>query len=233
MFESLMGNRKPMANNKSLSHKMVKSDIRKTVGARFIEAREMNGLSQSEAAAKIGYKTSAQLCLWEQGKRLPPIDQMIIASVVYGTSLDFLYGLSSEPERDPRAAEQHAVMRQMQDMLIANAQAVTGALMMQVRAGGPSLVMVNALHAKADGAASAIRKFQELNKKKFENMMGSNTLMVAAAALEECAREAMTMIARQEGVKVQSTKSQEKRFGLSYPLFETVEYRQGQLGLTS
>lgn len=233
MFESLMGNRKKLVDNKTLAHKVMKTDIRKTVGARFIAAREMNGWSQGEASAKIGYKTSAQLCLWEQGKRLPPIDQMIIASMVYGTSLDYLYGLSDEPERDPRAAEQQAIMRQMQDMLTANAQAVAGALMVQVRSGGPSMVTVNSLNAKAASAAASIRKFQELNHKKFDDLRGGNTLMVAAAALEECTREAVTMLTRQEGIKEQSVKQQEGRYKLHYPLFETPEYRQGQLGLAA
>lgn len=231
MFESLMGNRRPLANSKSLSHKRAKSDIKKIVSERFIAAREMNGFSQSEAAEKIGYKTSTQLCLWEQGKRLPPIDQMLIVCMVYGVSLDYLYGLSDEPERDPRMATQQAMMMQVQDMLKANAQAVTCALLVQVRAGGPSMATVRALHARASESAAAIRRFQELNKKKFECMPGSNTLMVTAAALEDCTREAMEVIVRHDSIKRQSTRRSERAFDLSYPLFETPEYRQGQLGM--
>jgi transcriptional regulator with XRE-family HTH domain len=233
MYETLMGDRKVLVNNKSLPHRAMKSELRIKVGERFIAARELNGFSQTEAAIRIGYKSSAQLCLWEQGKRLPPIDQMIIASIVYGVSLDFLYSLSPEPERDPRDAHQRAMVRQMQDMLTANAQAVTSALLGHVRAGGTSMVTVRALHAKAEAAANAIRRFQEINRRKFESMPGSNTLMVSAAALEDCTREAMALLARHEGIKKRSNRSQEDRYQLTYPLFETPEYRQGQLGLSA
>lgn len=232
MYESsLSGIRTAIANNKSLSHRAVKSDIRKIVSQRFIEAREMNGFSQSEASARIGYKTSAQLCQWEQGKRLPPIDQMVIASMVYGVALDFLYGLSTEAERDPRVAAQHALMRQVQDLLTVNAQAVAGALIKQANAGGPSMIVVQSLCERAGQSAAAVRRFRELNPKKFDTMAGSNTAMVAAATLEDCAREATALLNRQRNIKYRSAKEQEKLHKLSYPLFETPEYLQGQLEL--
>jgi len=234
MYESsTMGIRTAIVNNKSLSHRAVKADIRKVVGQRFIEARDMNGFSQSEAADKIGFKNSTQLSLWEQGKRLPPIDMMIIASMVYGVALDFLYGLSAEAERDPRVAAQHALMRQVQDLLTANAQAVAGALLSQASAGGPSMIVVQSLCERAEQSARAVRRFRELNPKKFDTMPGSNTVLVAAATLEECMREAMALLNRQKNIKSRSAREQERLHKLSYPLFDTPEYCQGQLGLTA
>lgn len=232
MYESIIGIRTAISNNKSFSCRAANTEIRKVVSQRLIDARDMNGYSQSEAALKIGYKTSAQLSQWEQGKRLPPSDKMIIASMVYGVALDFLYGLSAEAERDPRVAEEQALIRQVQDLLTANAQAVAGALLSQARAGGPSMIAVSGLHNRAERAATAIRRFRELNSHKFEGMMGSNTVMVAAAELEECTREAMALLNRHQRIKAKSAKEQEKRRKLSYSLFETPEYRQGQLGLT-
>ena len=232
MFDALIGNRNPLMNNKSLTAKQSNAKIRKTVAERFVAAREMNGLSQTDAAKKIGFATSAQLCQWEQGKRLPPIDKMIVASLVYGTSLDYLYALSDEPERDPRRAEQQAMVRHMEDMLKANAEAVSSALVKHVKTGGANMLVVRGMHAKAVDAAAAIRKFEEINRPKFENLRGGATVLAACAALETLAREAEALIARHDGLREDVIRCAEVRSRLSHPLFETAQYRQGTLGVT-
>ena len=224
MVSMLMGNRAPIADRKMATAKQVNAAIKKQVAERFVAARELNGYTQMEASEKMGYKNSTQLCQWEKAQRTPPIDRMIIASIVYGVSLDYLYGLSDEPERDPRSAEQRAMVRSMEDLLRENAQSVAQTLSAFVRSGGVNMMTVKALTARAADAAAAVRRFAEINGKKFEDMRGGAAVLHSCVTLEALVREASVMIGRRDGLMEDALRRAEKP-GM-HPLFETPEYRQ-------
>lgn len=228
--ELLMGGRAKYANSAAPSVKTVNAKMRQVVSTRFVAAREMNGMSQTEASIRMGYKKSTQLCLWEMGKRLPPIDRMIVASLCYSVSLDYLYGLSDEPERDPRFAEQSAMLRTMEDMLRANAQSVAATLTAYARTGGIGILTVKALNARAADASAAVRRFVEINQPKFDSMRGGAPVLMSCTALESIVRETTAMIARQEGVKEQALRAAESKSHAVHPLFDTPEYRQAVIG---
>ena len=71
-----------------------------TMGRRFVAARELCGLSLTEAAHALGYATGARLSLIEAGRKKPGVALLIHAADTYGVSSDFLLGLSDEPDGD-------------------------------------------------------------------------------------------------------------------------------------
>jgi transcriptional regulator with XRE-family HTH domain len=87
------------------------------IGQRFRAAREMNGFSQLDAAHTFGYKNSSALSKIEAGLTPVPFWLLLEASERYAVSSDYLLGLSSFPERDPRTIEQIAILRSVRGAL--------------------------------------------------------------------------------------------------------------------
>lgn len=196
----------PMHNTKSLSHKDVKSDVKRTVGQRFIDARNINGWSQSEAAQKLGYQNSAQLSQWEQSKRTPPLHMVAHASTVYTVSTDFLLGIADDPDRDPRADFRRSLLRSAEEMLSGMSSKLCDALLQHTMAGGPANESALMLLDKAAGAARAVRRYFELNKEQFEESKGSSSLLAALDTLDKCVADSRAMVARHVRVSEIATK---------------------------
>lgn len=69
-------------------------------GEAFAYQREINGLSKSELAKKIG-TSHANICRWEAGLIIPSIDFCVKLADFYGISLDELIGRDfSENEKN-------------------------------------------------------------------------------------------------------------------------------------
>jgi transcriptional regulator with XRE-family HTH domain len=194
---------KPVAalSNHSLLARMDKSRLKKIVAERLLEARELNGYSQTEAALKFGYKTPAQLSLWEMNRRFPPPAMLVRASAVYRVSLDYLMGISPEPDRDPMSAQRLHVTAAAQQMCAGMSNTLAEAIIEQTRMGGPTVEAAYAIVGESERLVNAFKKFTELNEKKFELMRGGNTLKTSfesfeanglALAKEQIARHART-----------------------------------------
>lgn len=54
---------------------------------------------------------------------------IVRAAIAYGVSADYILGLSNEPERDPRTAEQVAVLRSVQGTVEQNVAAMVTVLL--------------------------------------------------------------------------------------------------------
>ena len=96
------------------------------VARRFIAARELNGLSQTEGARALGYAKSGQLSLIESGKKTPPLTIIVRAASAFGVSADYLLGVSDEPERDPSASLRSGLLRALRGQLDGVASALAG-----------------------------------------------------------------------------------------------------------
>lgn len=81
-------------------------------GERLREARELAGMSQVEAAEKMGYSQGVQLSNMEAGNRMPPLAVLMKAATLYGVTMDYLVGFAADPDPDPvAAAHRHVAMR--------------------------------------------------------------------------------------------------------------------------
>lgn len=196
--------------------------LRKIVGERFVEARRINGWDQSEAATeRFGYSNSTQLSLIEQGRRLPPHAVLIKASEVYAVSVDFLLGLSDEPERDPKAAERNAAMRHVHALVSGTSETMIGLLLQYLAQGVPSVKTASTLLNHADELAQAVNRVRVMNPKLFDEKLkgGSALVRIADQTANACA-QAREMLSRHDRVTDFKMRVEEKRAGVTHPLFE-------------
>lgn len=82
---------------------------KRAFGARLREAREVSGMTLTEAAEAIGYSQPVQLSLMESGHRPMPLRVLIGCAKLYGTTTDFLCGLAPDSDPDPVTAVQRHV----------------------------------------------------------------------------------------------------------------------------
>lgn len=180
----------------ALATRAAKAGLRKVVSQRFIAARELNGVSQSEAARQMGFANSTQLSLWEKGARLPPIDMMIVASRVYAVSLDYLYGLSDEPERDPRIATRAMLLDRVGAMLERHAEAVVEALLPSCSVDGTNELRATGLVPAAQELGRALGVFRKRNRDAFDELPAGAPLVRAAREAAEATARAAELIER-------------------------------------
>jgi len=56
------------------------------------ELREERGLTQSELARRLGYKSAVTIAQWETATRTPELGNLIALAKYFSVSLDFLIG---------------------------------------------------------------------------------------------------------------------------------------------
>jgi transcriptional regulator with XRE-family HTH domain len=185
--------------------------LRKIMGARFIESREINGWGQTEAALKLGYGNSTQLSLIERADRLPPIEVVKRASTIYGVSCDYLMGTSDEPERDPKHAEKRAAMRQVSDMLESNAEAIVDAMMDSIASGAPTVMTTKGLVDQSVKMVEAFNRFREINVKKFDELRGGSPVVAAIRDMESLAANAQQLLDRHDHFVIKANDAARKQ----------------------
>lgn len=76
------------------------ADVVKTIGARLRAARELNNLSLSEAAERLGYRNPSKLSKVENATDTNSVPLWLIrdAAKLYDVSCDYIYGLSEDWE---------------------------------------------------------------------------------------------------------------------------------------
>lgn len=196
----------------SLLARATKAEVKKIVAARLLSARELNGLSQTEAARKLGYATPAQLSLWEQCRRMPPMQMLVRASSVYRVSLDFLMGVSPEPDRDPMSATRRYVLDSSREMMNEMACTLADAVIDQTQAGGPTVEVAYLMLSEGERFVAAFRRFVEINGNKFENMRGSAPFKTFAESFEaNCLEAARGQVGRYSRINSKAVKATLKK----------------------
>lgn len=155
------------------------------VRERMISARVMNGLTAVEAAKRLGYKNSTQLSQIESGERKVPNDwQFLLAmSKAYSVSVDYLLGISPNPERDPVAAETFAMLRGFEELLQSQAAAMTTAFVRYGAEREAGRIDLQAIVGAAETVSATLARFRELHPKFDEEMRGGGNLLAAVDRL--------------------------------------------------
>ncbi|ENV00417.1 hypothetical protein F969_00649 [Acinetobacter variabilis] len=87
------------------------------VGVRMRESRIMSGLSQVDAAKRLGYENSSKLAKIEKGQSSRiPLWVIRKAAVLYDVSCDYLFGVTQTMERDDVS---HASLRELHAFMFA------------------------------------------------------------------------------------------------------------------
>lgn len=159
----------------------------RTIGERLRTAREMNLLSQSEAARRLGYKNPSKLskCEGASDTSSVPLWLLVAASRMYSVSLDFLTGESDDFEPGhPRLAQewlldawQVARERDLRALERVHLEVMT------------TTAMTAAVVAAVRGVGEALTVFRSRNEG-FDDAPASAMLTGRVARLESAARDA-------------------------------------------
>lgn len=168
--------------------------LRGVVGPRMNRARALSGFSQTEAATALGYRTPAQVNLWEMGRRLPPIFEVIKAARLYGVSIDYIMGETHEPDRDPSTGARHAVLRGVRGMLERVAEITVSEIDRHQRLIGPHANNVRVLLGAGDALVEAVAAFIRHNDSVFADQLGGANLVRRVEEFEAALDEARTAI---------------------------------------
>lgn len=88
------------------------------VGMRMRESRMMSGLSQVDAAKRLGYENSSKLAKIEKGQSSRiPLWVIRKAAILYDVSCDYLFGVTETMERDDVS---HASLRELHAFMFAD-----------------------------------------------------------------------------------------------------------------
>lgn len=151
------------ARRTSAEIKRIRTEIGPIVAERFRQARELCGLSQLEASPLLGYQKSTQLSLIEGGLRTAPLWLLIRASQVYAVSLDWLAGLTDEPEQDPRGRLARSVTNSITPMMQAMTDALVGSTVLYVESLTPLIPNVERIEASVRLLRQRAERMRELN----------------------------------------------------------------------
>jgi transcriptional regulator with XRE-family HTH domain len=161
-----------------------KARLRAGTGRRLFIARELAGLSQTDAAKLFGYQTPAQLSMWELGRRSIPMEKLVKAAQVYAVSADFLLCLSDDPERDTSLALRNSTLRGVRSMLCDAARLTVDAVDRHAKLLGPDATRVASLVASGQALVEAVQAFVRSNHETFDDLSGGARLQRCAAEFE-------------------------------------------------
>lgn len=195
---------------------------------RIISARVMNGLTAIDAAARLGYANSTQLSQIESGERKVPNDWQFIKrmAAVYSVSMDYLMGLSPNPERDAVASQHFAIMRGFEQLQQLQAATMTTAFVRYAATGASSADLVS-LCGVAEAVSLAFQAMRDRNQE-FDDLRGGAKVLAAVGKLDDAAASVRRTLAR--------TKAREQDFidiasgkqgPLSYLLDDQNDNREG------
>jgi len=159
-----------------------RAGLRQVIGRRLRAARVLQGLDQSRAAEQLGYETSSQLSQWEQAKRTPPLEQLVAAAETYGTTTDFLLGLSNEPDRDAHMALRAATLRGVRAMLIAASESTVQLFERRAALIGPDASHLSAIVDAGQALQNAIAVLMRADG--FQELRGGASVVRCADDLD-------------------------------------------------
>jgi transcriptional regulator with XRE-family HTH domain len=184
---------------------------------RLILARKLNQLDQRDAAKVLGYSNSSQLSKIEAGQASVSRDFIVRAAMAYGVSTDYLLGLSNEPERDPRTAEQVAVLRSVQGAVEQNVAAMVTVLLKNAGEVAPLRSHLDCLALHIGQLQEAYDKVCRKNEIFQNDVLAGSILEKAIDAAGEAACKAKQFVERRS--MVADFRAKAATDDGSYPLF--------------
>lgn len=164
------------------------AELFKVVGARLMQAREMCGMTLSEAARQLGYANPSKLSKVEHASTDASVPFWLIpeAAQLYDVSTEFLFGLSDDFETGcwrgitPFLQQQWDTQRKrdLKALAVLNKRVMT------------AVDVLPALAAASDYMLGAVEVLKEKNRD-FDDMPGGARLQAAARRLQTTAAEAV------------------------------------------
>lgn len=139
-------------------------------GKRMREAREIAGMTITEAAEAMGYSQPVQLSVMETGQRLPTLRVLIHCTTLYGVTLDFLAGLATDSDPDPAITIQREIAGRVAADTRRLIAAVTAGAVAAVRALKPDAGRTARLASQVIEVAAALGRLRERDGEYFDDL---------------------------------------------------------------
>lgn len=195
------------------------------MGIRMRKAREAACLSATQAAASMGYAQAVQISQMETGKRPVTMEVLEQAARLYGTTADYLLGLSEDVDRDPAVAVAAVIHRRN----LAELERITNmmsALSVEVaRKLLPDASRGHRLAQMALETSAALRTFVALNPTFESRMRGGAQLAAKVQAGADAAAQYVAHIDRARRAMHYTTLSEvsgRPETGSLLPIFEAI-----------
>lgn len=166
---------------------------------RLISARIMNGMTAVDAAERLGYRNSTQISQIESGERKVPNDWQFLLrmSQVYSVSIDYLLGISPNPERDAIASENFAIMRGFEQLQQMQAATMTTAFIKYAALGRPSSLDLESLCGAIETVKRAVQTMRDRSPA-FDDMRGGASVLASVERLDESIRPIKSTLRRRK-----------------------------------
>jgi transcriptional regulator with XRE-family HTH domain len=159
------------------------ADLQRLIGTRIRAAMALNGLDGKVVAAQAGHRNGTQLSLWQSGERMPPAMQLILVAEICKVPLDFLLGISDEPERNTSLAARTQIARMMQERLESAVSAMVSEVHAEVTHGLPVRDAWQRTMAGVHEVIAALAHVIEKDGDAFDDLPGGSRLLAAAQNL--------------------------------------------------
>lgn len=183
---------------RSRGHDEKTSKLRQVMAVRLVRARRLSGMSQGDVARAMGAKGQTQQNLFEQGRRLVPMADLVRLAEVLSVSTDYLLGVNDEPERDPSAGLRHAILRGVRSQLQRVAEITVDVIASHEKLIGPRAGKERALLTAGDDLLEAFASFVRANSTVFADQRGSARLERCAHEFEASVKEARDALRRHD-----------------------------------
>lgn len=157
-------------------------------GERLRAAREMAGMSLTNAATAMGYSQPVQLSNMENGQRPVTVRVLISCANLYGTTTDYLCGLTEDVDRDPAAASVRRISSSISGAVHRLADSMVLSSIMALRKVMPTSAQGERLAGLALEAQVELGKVRS-RYRRFDNIPGGNALVSRMDTLAAAARE--------------------------------------------
>jgi len=189
----------------------------KVVGSRMREARDMSGLSQQQAAIKLGYSNSSKLAKIEGASDTDSVPLLTImrAAKLYQVSIDFLFGVADDWERDPRLAREREIGTWLRDaMEKTTAAQINHLVRLQTMIDTSETATIEVLNSMEE-ANAAMDRFRDMNPC-YEDLIGGAKLEAAINRAGELARRARAQVNRVRGTLRAASSGDTKQLDLAF-----------------
>ena len=161
------------------------------VGARLRQVREAAGVSLTDAATAMGYSQPVQLSVMEGGERLPTLHVLLQYAAAFDSTVDFLLGLSSDPEADPAVVIQRRLATDVAEELRLVLAKVAETSVGLARDTRPLVARATRLATAAMEASRALATVRRLNRSFDDDTRGGAGLV---ARIDCCADLALELL---------------------------------------
>lgn len=169
---------------------------KRAIGQRLKTAREIAGLTQTEAAEALGYSQPVQLSNMEAGNRAPPLDKLVKLAELYGTSTDYILGLADDSDRDPASSLQRYLTSRLSADVQSLIRSWSGLTTELVRKVMPTTAEGQRMAALVFEVSAALERVRQMNPSFDDKVKGAAPLLAKATLAAEAAKAYMAQIDR-------------------------------------